>query len=83
MSLSLWIILYVVTSAIWIWLLIGRNAERYSGSGILVYLLRDIWGASYNPGCLRFVAWLGLIAGTLVFLAGINDPDARSFWDFL
>jgi hypothetical protein len=81
MPLSLWIILYLVTAAIWIWLLIGRNADRYSGSGFLVYLLRDFWGASYNPGCLRLVAWIGLISETIIFILGINDPKARSFWD--
>ena len=81
MPLGLWIALYLVTSAIWVWLIIGRNADRHSGSGFLVYLLRDFWGASYSPGCLRVVAWIGLIAGTIIFFAGLKDPASRSFWD--
>ena len=83
MRLSVWIGTYVITTAVWIWLLIGRNAERHSGSGFLIFLLRDAWGASYDPGCLRLVAWIGLIFGTVIFVIGIIDPSARTLWDLL
>lgn len=83
MSLAAWIAVYAITSAIWVWLLVGRNAERYSGSGVLVFLLRDFWGASYDAGCLRMVAWIGLIAGTILFIIGVLDPEARSLWDLI
>ena len=83
MSLPAWIAVYVLTSAVWVWLLIGGNAYRNSGSGFLIFLLRDAWGASYDPGCLRLVAWIALISETIVFIAGIADPSARTLWDLL
>jgi len=83
MPLGLWIALYLVTSVVWIWLIAGWNAERHARSGFLVFLLRDFWGASYDPGMLRIVAWIGFLAGTVIFVLGLFDPAARSLWDLL
>lgn len=81
MSLAVWVTLYVVVVAISVWMLWGRNAEKYSGSGFLVFLLRDFSAADESPGCLRAGAWLALIAATIIFIYGLYHPEDRAFWD--
>ena len=83
MSVLTWTILYLLTASVWVWLLINRNAYKYSGSSFLVILLRDFWGASYKPETLRFLACGCLIVETLIYIGGLVNATMRDWFVFL
>ena len=83
MPLTLWIVLYVLLAGASLWIALGRNAEKFAGSGFLVFLLRDVWAGNESPGCLRACGWIAFLAETLVFVYGVFHPEARSLWDLL
>ena len=81
MPLTLWIVLYVVLAGASLWITLGRNAEKFAGSGFLVFVLRDVWAGNESRGCLRAGGWIAFLAETVVFAYGVMNPEARSFWD--
>ena len=78
MTLSGWIIIFLVQVLFWIWVIRWGGAERLEGtftSGFLISWLAPRWSAEG----IKLFAWLSLIAGTAWFFAGLFYPELRFF----
>jgi hypothetical protein len=75
-SLTAWIILYLLELLFWLWIIRWGGAERLEGtftSGLLISYFAPGWSAEG----IKLFAWLTMIAGTVWFIAGLFFPDLR------
>jgi hypothetical protein len=77
-SLTAWIILYLIELLFWVWIIRWGGAERLEDSfisGILINYFAPRWGAEG----IKLFAWLAIIAGSGWFFAGLFYPEIRLY----
>jgi len=74
MSLSSWIISYIIDLVFWLWVLLWGGAEFLEDS-ILGWLFFGY--AESHAELIKLVGWIFLIFSTIFFIAGIFSPSFR------
>jgi hypothetical protein len=79
MALWLWVVLYLLSSLLWAWILFWGGDEWLEGtilSGLLVHLMAPQWSAN----ALRIFAGGAWLLGTVWFVVGCVEPHLRTVW---
>ena len=79
MSLPLWIVVYVVQTLLWVWILFLGGAERLDGTKTAGCLIAPIamWGREWTADEIKLFGWLAFLGTTFWFILGIVSPMLR------
>ena len=72
------IVLHVIFTVFWLWVLAGGGAERLEGtfaSGFLISMFAPKWSAEG----IKLFALATLVVGTIFFIVGYVNPEFRCF----
>ena len=78
MSLSLWIITYLVVLLFWLWVALWGGAERIEGSTIAALFFH--WLPRYDAESIKLIGWLAIVGVSAWFVAGLFVPAVRFWW---
>lgn len=76
MTTTAWVVSFILNPLFWLWITRWGGPERLEGtfaSGCLVSIFAPGWSA----GCLRLFAYIILVAGTILFITGLFQPQMR------
>jgi hypothetical protein len=78
MDIILWLVIFSVTSLFWCWVVFLGGAERIEGplAGLLVHFR----ATEVSADGLRLIGIACWFLEGVMFVIGLIDPDARSFW---
>jgi hypothetical protein len=79
MTTTSWIVSFTLNTLFWLWIARWGGAERLEGtfaSGCLVSILAPRWSADG----LKLFAYVMLVAGTVLFIAGLFQSEMRRLW---
>jgi hypothetical protein len=79
MTTMAWIVSFILNTLFWLCIARWGGAERLEGtfaSGCLVSIFAPSWSADG----LRLFAYVMLVAGTVLFITGLFQPEMRSLW---
>jgi hypothetical protein len=79
MTTTAWVVSFILNTLFWLWIARWGGAERLEGtftSGCLV----SIFARSWSADGIRLFAYVMLLAGTILFMTGLFQPEMRRLW---
>jgi len=76
MSLTAWLISYLVLTTFWIWIVRWGGAEWIEGRLLSGFLI-SMWAVNWSVDGIKVFGWGALSLNTALFILGIIWPDFR------